>query len=398
MHRGWGLLFLFVLLASTAPASSPPETNFTEGLNDRLLHVHPEINYALHPDWLALWEQDRIGGNTFRGTFGSTHTKKLLVDSRWALNSQLAGGTWFRNDITWQERRHLPNDVLSIMLGLEQRVWHGLAAVVQCMPTEAKENLDVQLGALWASPDRTQYLQLLYVMEDVVYDEKNDRGGESVQAPRGLNWLLRVERGAWSLYSSGQWLSGYERDYPDPGLEPEIFAESKTNNELEAYLRWRPDDRTHVELSWRQADNAEAQVNHWDPYSYDYTSWYRTLAVRALYPLADRWRLRGEFRQLKRRDTTSGYGAFAFHRDEVMPALYGEWSWGSANSVELGYMGTFYEWEFESQGDAESGYADKIELGLVLGLARQSALKFALSHELSLEKFGGGNVRMITRF
>jgi len=397
MHRGWGSLLLIMLLAPAALAA-PAEMPYYEGFNERLLHLHPEVNYALHPDWLGLWERDRLAGATFRGSFGSTHTKKMLVDARWALNSQVAGGTWFRNDITWQEWRHLPNDDLSIMLGLEQHVWRGLAAVAQCMPTEAKENLDVELGLLWASSDRTRYLQLLYVMEDVVYDEKNERGGESIQPPRGLSWLLRLERGAWSLYSSGRQLKGYERVYPDPEIEPDIFSESGKSNHLETYLRWRPGPRTHVELSWRQYDDGAAQVAHWDPYSYEYAGWYNTLAVRALYPLADRWRLRGELHRLKRRATVSGYGAFVYHRNEVMPAIFGEWSWGAGHTVELGYMGSFYDWDFEGEDIVESGYADKVELALVLGLARESSLKFSLSHELSLQKFGGGNVRMITRF
>jgi hypothetical protein len=397
MFRSLLLGLLVATAASAATAATPPDWPYETGFRSSLLHVHPVVNYALHPDWQAAWERDRLDGSLFAGTFGSIHTKELLVDARWTVNSPLADGTWFRNDIVWRETRHLPTERQDILLGLEQRVWRGLAALVQVMPARDKEDLDLHLGGLWTSADRTRYVQLVFVMDDLVYDEKTELGAETTQQPRGLAWLARLAHGPWSFFTRGRWLQGFDRDFPDADASPELSRQARTANELEARLRWQPAVRTQVELSWQLVEDAEIRTWRDGSYDFDYAGWYRLLSLRGLYPLSDRWRLRGELHGLRRRATVSDYGAFAYHRTETLSALYGEWSWGQGHRVELGYMGSWYDWAYED-GDAEAGYVDKLEVGLVLALARGSALEISLSHEPSLEKFGGGNIRAIVQF
>jgi hypothetical protein len=65
--------------------------------------------------------------------------------------------------------------------------------------------------------------------------------------------------------------------------------------------------------------------------------------------------------------------------------------------LELGYLGTWFDRHDTDRGDA-SGYGDKVELGVVLGLARGAAFKLSLSQEVSEGSFGGGNLRLITWF
>jgi len=406
----------------------PPPFPFVTDFDDRLVHVHPEVNYALHPDWLARWERGRMGRGGMLGTFGSSATDELMVDARWALNPGLGGGLRLRNDIVWLERRHLPHDRRQIWLGLEQRLWRGLGVLVQTVPAEDKERIDLRLGGVWTSADRTRYIQLLYRHDDLVYDEKNARDATSSATARGVDWLLRLESGPWSLFSRGHWLGEFDREYPvaeDPARTPVIVRHGYAANEALVRARWQPAPRTQVELAWELYEDAERRFYRGEAafYDHDFAGRYRLLSLRAVAPLGtilpsgtpspyatgpdrparDRWRLRGELHQVSRRATVSGYRAFDHARDDVLYAVYAEWRLGSGSRerqphwLELGYLGTWFEWRDTTRGD-RSGYGDKVELGFVANLARGSALKISLSQEVSEGSFGGGNLRYIAWF
>jgi hypothetical protein len=404
------LLVASVPSLATTGTTLPPPWPFTVDFGSYLLHVHPEVNYALHPDWLVVWERDRLGRGRMRGTFGSSATDELLVDVHWSLNPELHRDLRLRQDIVWQERRHLPLDRLDIWLGLEQRVWRRLAVVAQATPAERKDTIDLRVGGLWTSPDRTRYVQLIYVLEDLIHDEKDRRNGETETSPLGVSWLVRLEHGPWTFYSEGQWVRRYARRYPDVLRSPDLAAQERASNDLTVRLRWRPQPRAALEAAWFQAEDAELQEFRdgvdWprlSNYSYDYAGWYRLWSLRGLYPVAERWRLRGELHRLDRRATATGWQAFVYHRDEVMPALFAEWTWSRRRTVELGYLGTFYHWrrtdeDRRREGEDRRGFADKVELALILGLRGEAAIKLSLSHEVSLERFGGGSVRLLTGF
>ena len=396
------LVLLPPLLAGrpAAAGSLPPDWPYDTDFGNALLHLHPELNYTQHPEWLADWERSRLGEGWFRGAFGSSATDELLVDARWALNPRFtAKGLRLRQDIVWQQRRHLPHDRLDLWLGLEQRVHGPWGVVVQATPAEDKETIDLRLGGLWTSPDRTQYVQLLYLAEDFTADEKDPRQPATQDASRGVAWLVRLERGEWSLFSRGRWTGGYARRFPAAGASPTLRDESRRSDDLVVRVRWRPAPRTHLELTWRQAEDAAARRYRGDAARYDhaYAGWYRTMAARGLVPLSPRWRLRAELHGLARRATVSGWRAMVYHRDEVMPGLWAEWSVGTRHWIELGYLGTFHRWH--DTGVAEpSGFTDKVELAAVFGLREGAGLKLSLSHEVSLERFGGASVRMVAGF
>jgi hypothetical protein len=154
-----------------------------------------------------------------------------------------------------------------------------------------------------------------------------------------------------------------------------------------------------VEVAWQQAEQGAQRRYRGDDaaFDHDYSGWYRTLSVRALAPLSPRWRMRAELHRLDRRATASGWRAFAYHRDEVMPGLWAEWRAGRRQVVELGYLGSFYRWRYAGEEPA-SGFADKLELATVFRLDGNARLKLSLSHEVSLERFGGASVRLVTGF
>lgn len=395
----WHLVMLALFMATDVLAQ-PPDWPYQTDFDDYLLHVHPELNYALHPDWLDDWERTRLGPGAFRGVFGSSATDELLVDAHWSLNPLLSsGGLRLRQDIVWQERRHLPHDRLDLWLGFEQRVHGGLALVAQATPAEAKETIDLRFGGLWATADRAQYVQVLWLAEDLVRDEKDDRKPSTTDTSRGVSWALRLARGPWSVASEGRWTGGAVRDYPDAAASPDLRGDARRDDHFVVRGRWRPGPRTHVEVAWQQAEQGERRHYRGDAaaYDHDYSGWYRNLSMRALVPLSTRWRARGELHRLDRRATVSGWRAFGYRRDEVLPGLWAEWQAGGGHTVELGYLGTFYHWRYAGEEPA-SGFADKVELATVFRLNGGARLKLSLSHEVSLERFGGASVRLVTGF
>ncbi|MBD3221924.1 hypothetical protein GF314_11850 [bacterium] len=380
-------------------ARVPPPYPYDIDFDNHLLHLHPEVNYAPHPDWLAAWERDRLGHGGVLGTFGSTAVDELLVDARWALNPDLGSGVRLRNDILWQEWRHLPHERQQIWLGLEQRLWRGLGAVIQAVPAEDKEWIDVRLGGLWASPDRRQYVQLLYRRDEIVHDSKSERGGTTIQRPEGVDWLLRLARGEWSLYSRGRWLREADRVYDDPARAPVIAGHRYAGNEALVRLRWRPVARAQLELAWRLVEDAQTRTYRGDATAYDheFSGRYRTLGLRGLLPLDRRWRLRGELHHVARRVAVTGWRPLRHARDEWLPAIVVERRWNERSWLELGYLGTFYGYTDTARGDDRDDGA-KLELGAVVGLEAGSALKASLSHQVTRGRFGGFNLRLITWF
>ena len=58
-------------------------------------------------------------------------------------------------------------------------------------------------------------------------------------------------------------------------------------------------------------------------------------------------------------------------------------------------MGTHHQWEYSIGDwlDDRAGYTDKIKLGWTYAFLPTARVQFSLSHELDLERFGGGNVQ-----
>jgi hypothetical protein len=64
---GTGMLVLLWLAAGPAAARQgddlaalPPPFPYATDFDDHLLHVHPLVNYAPHPEWEAAWERRRL--------------------------------------------------------------------------------------------------------------------------------------------------------------------------------------------------------------------------------------------------------------------------------------------------------------------------------------------------
>jgi len=392
-----------LVLVTVAPAAcaQAPDWPYRSGFRESLLYVHPLVNYAAPPDRRDRWNAVRLGQGGLIGTFGSVSTDDLMVDARWSLAPELERGLCFRAAIDWQELRHLPRDRLDVELGFEATVWHDLGVVATATPAADKEEVDLQLGGVWASTDRARYVQVRYVLDDVVHDEKNDRGAVTRTAPRGLDWLLRLSSGAWTVASEGRWLREFDRVFPDPQRSDGELQHRFADNQLTVRLLRRfAASGALVEASFLLAEHAEARTYAAGAYDHDTSGWLRVLALRGLWPAAARWRLRGEVHRVDRRADGTGWRAFAYRREETIGAVFGQYCLG-AHRVELGYVGTVFRWDDVSAEDgpaSDHGYADKVMASLILGLARGSELQLSLSHEISDGDFGGASLQVLTVF
>ncbi|MFO7653579.1 MAG: hypothetical protein R6X25_07120 [Candidatus Krumholzibacteriia bacterium] len=395
--------------ASTVTAQSgveqPPAWPHQRGFHEALLFVHPLVNYAVPPDRQVAWERERLAAGALLGGFGSVSTDDLMIDAHWALNPVLGRGLRLRNRIDWQQLRHLPRDRLDIELGFEATLWHGVGAVVTSSPAAAKEDLDLQVGGVWTSADRTRYVQVRYVAEDLVHDEKNDRGAQTRTSPRGVDWQLRLTRSAWTVASEGRWLCTFDRIYPDlhrsGGLARHRFADNELTVRVDRRLgEGGPAGGGLVQASFLLVEHREARAYRDVAFDHDVSGRFRSLSLRGLWPLDGRWRLRGELHRLDRRADGAGWRAFRYRRDETIPAVLVQRSFGM-HHAEAGYVATFYRWREESANGSvrqDDGYADKVMASFVLALARGSELQFSVSHEVSDGDFGGGSIQVLAYF
>jgi hypothetical protein len=390
---------LLIALAMGFPGAAcrgEPEAPEAISFYSPLLFLHPVVNYAIHPDWLDRWERGLLARPEILGNFGSVATDDLMVAVEWALNHELAKGVWFRNDITWLQTRHSNRDVTNIYLGFEVRIWRGFAGVIQCQPAYDKEELDIRLGGMWANASRDRYVQLLYVREDLVYDEKNDKGGRTQKTPHGIAWLARLAGDRWSVFSRGRYSSGFAREFPDPAASPELFYHTQKSNDVTLRLRYAPGSRAGLEASYDCYTFDEEKQFRNTAFDFVFGNEIRHGGVRILLPLNKRWRLRGEGHYVRQEAGAAKRSDYIYLRREGMPALFVELH-GQRYWIEAGYMGTFYKWEKSGEND-ESGYADKVKLGWVYSFKDGAHLQLSVSHEPSLSQFGGGSIQFLTQF
>jgi hypothetical protein len=387
-----------VLFAHATTLAAEPDWPYERDLRNRLLLLHPLLNYAVHPDQRAAWERERVAGSAMLATIGSVHTEELLIDAQWALNADLAPGLRLRNDVVWLETRHLPFARRDTWLGFEGTVSAGLAGVVQVQPAYDKEDLDLRFGVLWtADADRSRYVQLLYVREDLVYGQKNALGGAVEQPAAGIDWLVRQELGRWTLTSQGRWRQRFVRSFPDSAQSPDLAGATGRDDALSVRVTYAAGPRASVEAALELNETAAAETRRANLYSHDYTGRLQHLALSGLVPLDDHWRLRGELHRAAQRADATGWQAFGYRRQETMAALFGEWRWHGRHQLEAGYLNTWYDWRYAGE-PTTCGRADKISLAVQLGFVAEATLRLSVNHEVNLQRFGGFNVQIYAPF
>ena len=100
-----------------------------------------------------------------------------------------------------------------------------------------------------ADSSRENYLRMGLVMEDFVYDEKNNLDGVSDQTPLSLQRRARYHCDRFGIYSQGRWSRGFKRRYPNQELSPELTAHNQKINNAEFKFYFFPSEQTLLNLN-----------------------------------------------------------------------------------------------------------------------------------------------------
>ena len=334
---------------------------------------------------------------------GSVTTAELLLDSQLMLNNDLSGGFWFHSRGFWSANRHQNKRVLTIFLGLEKLVYkENLALFVLAHPRFDKEFLDVQFGFSIYGNNRQNYLNMSLILDDLVYDKKNDRNGKTLKKPRGVQWFIRYGKDKWWIYSDGNLNTGFERKYPDTGNPiAENFHQQQINN-VNFKIYYNTGNFSLFQINFFHYHFTEEKTYEANQNNYNYKNNIYNMSMQYFFPLKERIRFRLVSHYVIQKTKSVGYNQHKYKREEILPAIFFEYLW-TKHHLELGYMFTLQGWEYNSFDSAndfrlENGYFDKIYLGYKYHFNQNAILHLSISHQLNVSGFGGGNIQYLMFF
>jgi hypothetical protein len=119
-----------------------------------------------------------------------------------------------------------------------------------------------------------------------------------------------------------------------------------------------------------------------------------------LFRIGGPWGLRPEIHALRQWSHASGVRNFDHRRDDFFPAVFVELHAPGRSTWELGYLATRHSWEYRIGDwvDDTDAYTDKVKLGWTYAFTPLARLQFSLSHEVDLDRFGGGSIMFQTNF
>jgi len=395
-------VFLFsALLCFSAPAhGATDDWPFPDELRSRLVFVHPMVNYAINPVWQRDWERHLVSTSGVQATVGSVATKDLYTDLTINITEPLGGRFRFLYRMVWREGLHLDISRQEHWPGFEMALFGGLAAHLQVHPTPDKEDFDLLTGLLLTDESRERYLRVSLRLDDFMYDQKNDLGGTSQEEPVGIQWELRHQIGRWELFSTGRYGSGSRRAYPDSVLSPAVAGSFRRDGAATCRLRhvWSDLDFAGLEASHYFFEADEQQRN--GTAGFEYTNEFVHLRGLGVVGIGGPWGLRPEVHWLRQWASAEGRREFTHRREDFFPALFVELHAPGKSTWELGYMGTHHQWDYSSGDwvDNRSAYTDKIKFGWTYAFLPTARVQFSVSHEVDLDRFGGGNVQFQMNF
>jgi hypothetical protein len=383
------------LSATAGFAGASGDWPFPDELRSRLVFVHPLVNYAVHPAWQRQWEQSLARGNGVQITVGSVASEDLMTDVRLNVSEPLDDRFRFLYRINWLDGLHLDRDRQQHWLGFEARLAGGLSGQIQVHPAADKEEFDLMAGFLLTDTARLRYLRLGLRFDDFMYTEKNAAGGSSDSEPVSLQWELRQRQGRWEIFSEGRYGSSSRRTFPDSTLAPDIAAFSERQGCMAVRLRYLFAEEEFVALETNHYTFAASESGREPDAGFAYANEYLHVEGLAVLRLGGAWGLRPEVHWLRQWASSSGRRNFDLRREDFFPAVFVELRAPGRSTWELGYMATHHQWEFREDGlpDDYAGFTDKVKLGWTFAFTPRSRLTFSLSHEVDIQRFGGGNVQ-----
>lgn len=393
---------VMLLLFNREGLAQPFPDGFEDDYQDEVLYIHVLENYNFHPFWQYEWEKNALTKHGVRLSFGSISGGKLFSDGRLVINQPLEYGIWFRLHSRWYASRHKDTEENVNLIGFEKRFLEKIGLFILFDPALNKDEIDLQFGVSLTDPSQEQYLRIAYCKDDFVYDDRNELRGESLQEPNGVSWQLRYEIGErWSIFSEGKLSTGFERIYPDPTTSPDMTAHDQKIQNANGKLYYVLGTQSLFEVGGFYYHFSEKKQYYQTEYDCGYSNTIYNLAAKYLFSFRENGRIRLGGHYLVQKANASEFKNFDYNRTEILPFLVYEHLWGK-HTVELAYMGTNYRWDYDADNDIEdysqNGFASKVKLGWTYEFNENAVLQLSISHELSLNRFGGGNGQFMMFF
>jgi hypothetical protein len=395
MKRFVSLLLLQIILATTAFAQVPDENwDFEDPYNEVLANLHELVNYAYDLEWELDWERRLLSDNGVRVNVGSVTSEEFLTRADIRLNQPLDEKWWFQGRFHRSQSRQRSINPDQLFLGLERSMFESSSLFLMVDPQLEKEFVDAYGGYTFYRDDREQYLRVGLLLEDLVYDSKNDLGGETTQTPVALQWALRLGTRDWWIFSEGKAGNGFKREFNEPTTE--LIAHDRRDNRARLrFTRSGSNENTwSIWLDWY--DFAETKRFSDAQFDYEYDNEVFDFAAEHYRVLGDVHRLRFLAHYVRQRASAAGFNAHRYSRDEWLGGVFYERLW-PRNGVSLAYAFGLPDANYESLTGGNpyqlDEYGDKLILGWRHRFSREAQLLISISHEVSAQGFGGGNVQ-----
>ncbi len=388
-----------VLLLGTNAAAQVPDANwaYTDPYRDQMLYLHALVNYSYDAQWQFEWERQQLADNALRINTGSVTSTELLTDTDLNINEALNDRWRFHGRFRRTGLRQWSNQEERLLLGLERSIPGNSAVYMAVNPEFSKEFIDVAAGYTLYRDDREQYVRVGVLLEDINYETKNDRGGESEESPVALQWLVRLALvNDWYLYSEGEVSTGFERVFTDAILSPDLARHDRQTNTAQLRVSRSAEDGTvwSAWLDWY--DFNETMEFRQASFNYVYSNTQLVIAAEHIRVMRDRHQLRLLVRHVQQEASSRGFNEHDYERTDILGGAFYEYLWPNSGAT-FGYAFGQPDIAFRAPDPVESynldDYRDKLIAGWRYHFSDRAQIHLSVSHEVSAHGFGGGSVR-----
>lgn len=391
------LLAILLLAAGANAQTRDADWEFEDPYKDQMLYLHALVNYSYDLQWQYDWERRQFVNNAIRINTGSVTSKELLTDIDLNINQPLNDKWRFQGSFRRNGLRQRPEREDRLLVGFERSLFESSAVYVTVNPEFNKEFIDVAVGYTFYRDDRQQYIRVGTLIEDVNYETKNDLGGKTDQQPIALQWALRLGlANDWYIYSDGEVGSGFERSFPDATASPDVSHHDRRSNSAQLRVSRASDDGT-VWSAWVEwYDFNEVKWFRQPGLDYDYENTQLDFAVEHVRMLGARHRLRLLMHYVDQKADSHGFNEHDYDRADVVGGAFYEYLWPNSGAT-FAYAFGQPDIVFQAPDAAESykldDYRDKLSIGWRYNFSKDAQIHVSISHEVSVNGFGGGAVR-----
>ena len=391
------LLPILLLVTGANAQMRDADWEFEDPYTDQMLYLHALVNYSYDLQWQYDWERRQFVSNAIRVNTGSVTSKELLTDIDLNINQPLNDKWRFQGSFRRNGLRQRPEREDRLLVGFERSLFESSAVYVTVNPEFNKEFIDVAVGYTFYRDDRQQYIRVGTLIEDVNYETKNDLGGKTDQQPIALQWALRLGlANDWYIYSDGEVGSGFERSFPDATASPDVSHHDRRSNSAQLRVSRASDDGT-VWSAWVEwYDFNEVKWFRQPGLDYDYENTQLDFAVEHVRMLGARHRLRLLMHYVDQKADSHGFNEHDYDRADVVGGAFYEYLWPNSGAT-FAYAFGQPDIAFQAPDAAENytldDYRDKLSIGWRYNFSEDAQIHLSVSHEVSVNGFGGGAVR-----